>query len=349
MYTLVLIGCFNHFIFISFPLTFFLTSCIFQSKYSKIEMRVVPLAFWALALAAGVYLVKPRITDVFFVQHRLVVLSLFISFPLLGTVAYQLSRNRIQTLFWTMRGYIVSWTENLKVRKTITIFIYIIALIAVVCYAPLFIGNLANIYPLMKFFSYEPGFSYQLMGFSFIVILFYVLYKEQKSFDFSSKSQNKIFVNFITLFTLVYFFSFIVLTCRAQTRYLLIFNYLFMLSCALLINRYRKVIFLVIAITLPFPHSVLLSEINSNVSRKPFVFRIDHRKPHESSIGFIRTEGLYEILKKQNICRYLISNRKLRQTFLFYRLRDRFFCENREVAHCYPCSTSPFYCCEIKK
>jgi len=99
---------------------------------------------------------------------------------------------------------------------------------------------------------------------------------------------------------------------------------------------------------LPFFHKTLFTELNRDILREPYSFRIDHRKSHESSRGFLNTESLYESLKKKDICHYSTSNRELSRPFNFYRLKDKFFCKNNKVAHCHPCSTSPFYCCDIK-
>ena len=248
MYSLIFMGCINHFIFVGIPLAFFITSCVFQSKYSKHEMRIVPLSFWALVIAAGICLLKPCVSDEFFVNNRIAVLIFFLSFPFLGVTFYQISRNRIQNLFWAIREYLLSWAKGSKLRKKASIPVLIISLLSIFCYTPLLIGYLANIYPMMKFFSYRPSSYYQLTGFLFVSILSYSLFKEKKFLSSSFKSRNDVFLKFIVLFTLIYFCSFFITTSRAKVRYLLMFNSFFLLSCSLLIKRYRKLIFLVLVI-----------------------------------------------------------------------------------------------------
>lgn len=374
--TASLLGVFNHFIFISESLAFLSSALLMNlitsasSKVNRLAAQTLYLAIVNMILVALVFIIKPKIGDLFFQKNSLIVITSFLLLIITLSITFFIINNDRYNLFLIeLLRKLVKILKKLvkplnRVNANLLLLIAIVmALFRVGLFlllniraTPLeqvllrtykhlwgFLGAITSILPIERILIYKLSFfdlaifhvSWILMlSLFFIAMIIRIFGRNQY---FSENYKNLIFY-FYPLFALLELFLFVDTTSE---RYYMISCYLLMTCLPIIWSDIASVfrfsnkkslhlIFVLISLNFLISQSILYKTALFDPNREPFI--VSYIEYSDTSEHFLGSRKLFEFLKENKVCNLVDTSYFIEKPISFYRLSESYSCNKKAFA-----------------
>ncbi|MFH2204564.1 MAG: hypothetical protein ABIJ96_15730 [Elusimicrobiota bacterium] len=340
----VYIGVWNHFIFLSVPVSLGLAAfynLMFYRDWPR--LRFFQLALWSLLLSALVYLLKPPLTEAFWQAHILWLLPLCLAAPF---------------IFAALFGFVACWSES-AVRAVMERLaqprpreyarrVFIVGLLVFFAYhvVPLVqIGS--NVLIFKRTASWQPPLIVSaVLHVWAAAILGACLLFAYRSLPVVRFSALRPYERLLVFWPVVHSVIHIIFRHTSSIRYYIIPAFLFMVSAAFVLPRLpalrRRAVLaagLLVAVML---NGFYWAELTSPAVRRPLRFRIGWRL--EKSADFLSKRAVHEIIEKEKIC-VLDQDESMIDLPIFFTRKSHDCAPGRSIAvrYCWDCERPPYF------
>lgn len=347
-------GMINHFIFASVPLSLAAASWAHLFLYRDREHAAFfRLCAISLAQAVVVYLLKPGITDAFWLAHRPWLLAAAAALPALSAAAFAALGERADAalLRWLDSGPDGRPAARRWFRRVL------LAGFAAFCtwhLAPM-VQIWSGTLILKRMASWELPWPLSLpMHLWAAFLLAAYLRFAFRALETGQMTRLPAYERFLVYWPLAYMCVFILIRHTSSIRYYILPSFLFMAGTATALARLpwtRGPRFLVpaglFALTL---HGLLWSELRAPQERRPIKFKVGWRK--EYSRDFQRKHALYEVMREEQVCRMRENDSFIGIPLIFHHHALRFPCDPDKVLdakYCPDCAEPPYFTWSIAR
>lgn len=301
----VYLGVVNHFIFISVPASLVIGMSIYILTCRDLRLLdFFLLSSSALLMSAGVYLIKPLVTDAAWAGHRGWFYFIFAAFPFVFLAGYLISRKSLSARIKKIidSGFLNSTSARKKALIVLSAGVGIFA----VFHATTFLGVFSNVILFKRLASWSPPIILTVLFYAWggwIIWIFAGFFAGNfAKWEFSGFSDYE---RMLIFWLPSYMAVFTIFRNTNSIRYYIIPYFLTIVAMAVFAGRMKKLLnryFLAQFFAVPVLFNIFFwRELGLRENRKPFEFIIGWHT--ETTAHFLKLDRLVKRMETEKLCR----------------------------------------------
>ncbi len=362
------LGVYNHFIFISLSVALVMSvlviDIVFMRKTASLELsdqrlrdtlyHLNLLTVLGIAVCGFLFLVKPRLGDVFFQSYGWVNLVLLALPGVLAQIAYlQLIRTRarqsIGSFLLNRWSAVVRYATHPVVLIALAVPLLILLGIFVWRYFWVFLGTVTSVLPVQRIFVYEiPWVPFAIMHIPWLILIALFVWglvrRGVQAYEALDQDFCKIVFYLLPLFAIMILAVF---SWRTSSRHFLISCCLFVgvlpLVAPELVTAHAQKLKVVIASALVGAilcgHWIFYLALSSNIAQVPFL--VVYPAHEDKSKHFLKQTEILSWLRQRQICEFGKTDNYISAPLKFYHRAEQYPCDRSKLAifeYCLTCT-----------